>query len=87
MYRYFYWKHRFADYFCVPWLLAGVTFITLLYTFTTNHLYAANIKNENLYRQLYEINQKQIQLHQLVIFLSIITMIRNPVRSRTIQLL
>lgn len=44
--------------FCIPWLLAGVTFITLLYTFTTNHLYAANIKNENLYRQLYEINQK-----------------------------
>ncbi|WP_242296048.1 MULTISPECIES: ABC transporter permease subunit [unclassified Bacillus cereus group] len=44
--------------FCIPWLLAGVTFITLLYTFTTNHLYAANIKNENSYRQLYEINQK-----------------------------
>ncbi|MED0966340.1 ABC transporter permease subunit [Bacillus paramycoides] len=44
--------------FCIPWLLAGVTFITLLYTFTIHHLDAANTKNENLYRQLYEISQK-----------------------------
>ncbi|OFD37386.1 ABC transporter permease [Bacillus mycoides] len=44
--------------FCIPWLLAGVTFTTLLYTFTINHLNAIDIKNTNLYEHLYEINQK-----------------------------
>ncbi|ENB9401799.1 ABC transporter permease subunit [Bacillus paranthracis] len=44
--------------FCIPWLLAGVTFTTLLYTFTINHLNAMDNTNPNFYKQLYEINQK-----------------------------
>ncbi|HHT7187126.1 TPA: ABC transporter permease subunit [Bacillus cereus] len=44
--------------FCIPWLLAGVTFTTLFYTFTINHLNAIDTKNPNFYKQLYEINQK-----------------------------
>ncbi|ALQ69657.1 ABC transporter permease [Bacillus thuringiensis] len=44
--------------FCIPWLLMGLTFIPLVYTFTLNHLEATNTKNNKLDQQLYEINQK-----------------------------
>ncbi|PET33601.1 acetoin ABC transporter permease [Bacillus anthracis] len=44
--------------FCIPWLLMGLTFIPLVYTFTINHLEATNIKNNKLEQQLYEINKK-----------------------------
>lgn len=44
--------------FCIPWLLMGLTFIPLVYTFTINHLEATNTKNNKLEQQLYEINQK-----------------------------
>lgn len=44
--------------FCIPWLLMGLTFTSLLYNFTINHLNATDTRNENLYQQLYEINQK-----------------------------
>ena len=46
--------------FCIPWLLMGLTFIPLVYTFTINHLEATDTKNYKLYEQLYKINQKQI---------------------------
>ncbi|MGW6189479.1 ABC transporter permease [Bacillus cereus] len=44
--------------FCIPWLLMGLTFIPLVYTFTINHLHATDTRNNNLYEQLHEINQK-----------------------------
>ena len=44
--------------FCIPWLLMGLTFIPLVYTFTLNHLEATDTKNNKLDQQLYEINQK-----------------------------
>ncbi|ENQ3109658.1 MULTISPECIES: ABC transporter permease [Bacillus] len=44
--------------FCIPWLLMGLTFIPLVYTFTINHLEATNTKNNTLDQQLYEINKK-----------------------------
>ncbi|HDR7777617.1 TPA: ABC transporter permease subunit [Bacillus tropicus] len=44
--------------FCIPWLLMGLTFIPLVYTFTINHLEATNTKNNKLDQQLYEINNK-----------------------------
>lgn len=44
--------------FCIPWLLMGLTFIPLVYTFTLNHLETTNTKNNKLDQQLYEINQK-----------------------------
>lgn len=36
----------------------GLTFIPLVYTFTINHLHATDTRNNNLYEQLHEINQK-----------------------------
>ncbi|PGK47051.1 acetoin ABC transporter permease [Bacillus anthracis] len=44
--------------FCIPWLLMGLTFIPLVYTFTINHLEATDTKNYKHYERLYEINQK-----------------------------
>ncbi len=44
--------------FCIPWLLMGLTFISLLYNFTINHLDAQNNRNSHLYESLSEINNK-----------------------------
>ncbi|PFL69256.1 acetoin ABC transporter permease [Bacillus cereus] len=44
--------------FCIPWLLMGLTFIPLVYTFTINHLEATDPKNYKIYEQLYEIDKK-----------------------------
>lgn len=44
--------------FCIPWLLMGLTFISLAYNLTIQHLDAIAPKNNDLYQQLYEINQK-----------------------------
>jgi ABC-type transport system involved in multi-copper enzyme maturation permease subunit len=44
--------------FCIPWLLMGLTFIPLVYTFTINHLESTDPKNYKLHEQLYEINKK-----------------------------
>ncbi|PEB53179.1 acetoin ABC transporter permease [Bacillus pseudomycoides] len=44
--------------FCIPWLLMGLTFISLLYNFTINHFDATNNRNSHLYESLSEINKK-----------------------------
>ncbi|MCU5498638.1 ABC-2 transporter permease, partial [Bacillus wiedmannii] len=44
--------------FCIPWLLMGLTFISLLYNFTINHLNVQNNRNSHLYESLSEINNK-----------------------------
>ncbi|MGE6846783.1 ABC-2 transporter permease [Bacillus tropicus] len=44
--------------FCIPWLLMGLTFMSLAYTLTMQHLNTIAPKNNDLYQQLYEINQK-----------------------------
>ena len=38
----------------------GLTFMSLAYTLTMQHLNTIAPKNNDLYQQLYEINQKQI---------------------------
>ncbi|MGG0218084.1 ABC-2 transporter permease [Bacillus mycoides] len=44
--------------FCIPWLLMGLTFTSLLYNFTINSLHTTDARNTNLYQQLDEINHK-----------------------------
>ncbi|WP_242306747.1 ABC transporter permease subunit [Bacillus cereus group sp. BfR-BA-01524] len=44
--------------FCIPWLLMGLTFISLLYNFTINSLDITYQKDRNLYVSLSEINRK-----------------------------
>ncbi|EMA6341430.1 ABC transporter permease subunit [Bacillus cytotoxicus] len=44
--------------FCIPWLLMGLTFISLSHSFVINHLNALDYKNPHLYEQLDEINAK-----------------------------
>lgn len=50
--------------FCIPWLLMGLTFISLLYNFTINSLDITYQKDRNLYVSLSELIEKQISLHR-----------------------